>query len=123
MHHYPHPQQQLNDISQYGDLQEVANLLLPRGSRVVGAERKTVQRPPRDTGTIRGVVTPPPDTVYRYEVLLNNGLHVSVAVAAVKGKVYLMGASAPNDQWREAGPLLVAAADSFQLDPKYNVIY
>lgn len=51
---------QLNDISQYGDLQEVANLLLPRGSRVVAAESKTVQRAPRDTGTVVGTVTPPP---------------------------------------------------------------
>lgn len=116
-------QTQLNDISQYGDLQEVANLLLPRGSRVVAAQSKTVQRLPRDTGTVVGVVTPPPETVYRYEVLLNNGLHVSAAVAAVKGKVYVMGASAPGDQWREAGPVLMAAADSFRLEPKYNVVY
>ena len=57
---------QLSDIGQWGDAAAVAGLLLPRGTRVLASAVDTTQLPPRDTGTLVGVVQPPPQTLYRH---------------------------------------------------------
>ena len=56
---------QLTDISQWGSAEEAARLLLPRGARLLSASATAVPQPPRDTGTLLGVVQPAPSTVYR----------------------------------------------------------
>lgn len=56
---------QLADISDWGSLADVSRLILPTGVRVRSAEVETIQRPPRDTRTIRGVVETPPLNIYK----------------------------------------------------------
>ena len=56
---------QLTDISQWGSAEEAARLLLPRGARLLAASAAVVSQPPRDTGTLVGVVEQAPRTIYR----------------------------------------------------------
>ena len=56
---------QLTDISQWGSAEEAARLLLPRGARLLAASAAVVSQPPRDTGTLVGVVEQAPRTMYR----------------------------------------------------------
>ncbi len=51
------------------------------------AETISYPQPPRDTGSILGVVEVPPLTVFRYEFVSLEGEHFQMAVGAQKGKV------------------------------------
>ena len=106
---------QVTDVSQLGTPEEVALLVLPPGSRVARAQVVTFPQPPRDTGSVLGVIERPPKQLYRYEVLLASGEHAEVSVGVQFGQVQLMGAAAPEAAWPEAGPTLRAVADSFKL--------
>jgi hypothetical protein len=56
---------QLQDITGWGNSSEVSKLLLPVGARVTKFEQEKVDRPPKDTRTIMGVVDVPPLNIYR----------------------------------------------------------
>ena len=56
---------QLTDVAQLGSVEEVTKLIVPPGSQVLAREAAKKALPPRDTGTIRGVVQLPPQTAYR----------------------------------------------------------
>ena len=58
---------QLADISQYGNVLDVAKLLTPPGAKIMFLNKIVVEQPERDTGTIRGKVKAAPQTIYRYE--------------------------------------------------------
>ena len=47
-----------------GDSRSVAKLLLPAGARVLDVEQITVEQPPRDTGTVLGVIQRDPVNYY-----------------------------------------------------------
>ena len=56
---------QLADISEWGDGKAVARVLLPPGVRPATFEDTVIERPPRDTRTVAGVVELPPLHVYK----------------------------------------------------------
>ena len=56
---------QLQDITGWGDGQEVGQVLLPPGARVASFETQIDPQPPKDTGTVRGIVDQPPRVYYR----------------------------------------------------------
>ena len=56
---------QITDISQFGTPQEVASLVLPRDVRLLGTAVTKTPLPPKDTGTVLGVVDRDPITTYR----------------------------------------------------------
>lgn len=56
----------MTDISQYGDIAAAQSVLVPPGCKVVDKSTFKVPQPPRNTGTLAGVVKVPPSTIYRY---------------------------------------------------------
>ncbi len=54
-----------------------------------------------------------------YEVVLLDGTHLQMTAAALLGRIYVLGASAPEALWRECGPALQEVARSFRL--RYRV--
>ncbi len=56
---------QITDISQLGTPQQVAQLVLPRDVRVLSTVVSKTALPPKDTGTVLGVVDRDPVTTYR----------------------------------------------------------
>ena len=56
---------QITDISQFGTPQQVAQLVLPRDVRVLSTAVSKTELPPKDTGTVLGVVDRDPVTTYR----------------------------------------------------------
>lgn len=52
------------DISQLGSPRDVAKLLLPPGATVLALDTASVAQPPRDTGTVVGVIQRDPVTYY-----------------------------------------------------------
>ena len=109
---------QITDVAQLGTPEEVARLLLPPGTAVIASSVKTFPQPPRDTGTVMGVIERPPVLQYRYEVQLRTGEHVEVAVGVILGRVLLLGAAAPDAEWATQGPMLREIAETFKILPK-----
>lgn len=56
---------QVTDISQLGDPKAVARLLLPPGATVLSYATEAVPQPPKDTGTVLGVIERDPVNYYR----------------------------------------------------------
>ena len=57
---------QITDISQFGTLAEVAGLVLPRDVVMLSSVTTQLTLPPKDTGTVRGIVERAPQTIYRW---------------------------------------------------------
>lgn len=57
--------------------------------------------------------------VRSYEVVLLDGTHLQMTAAALLGRIYVLGASAPEARWQECGPALQEVARSFRL--RYRV--
>ncbi|CAI7808947.1 unnamed protein product [Closterium sp. NIES-54] len=94
------------DVSDFGPIEEVANLFVPPGSRVL-AKRAFTATPRRATRTY-----------YLYEFVTGKGpkaLHGAMSVSVARGQVYLMAATAPEEKWRPAAARLRAAAGAFLL--------
>ena len=108
----------MTDISKLGTPKEVIELLLPPTTKVLAASVKVYPQPPRDTGTVVGVIERDPVQIYRYEVILPTGQHAEVAVGALLGRVLLLGASTEESEWQRQGPALRTIADTFKLLPK-----
>ncbi|GLC37149.1 hypothetical protein PLESTM_000548000 [Pleodorina starrii] len=112
---------QVTDLSVFGGLEEVAKLLLPRGSRVLSASNLQVVLPPKQTAL--GPVEVPPKNYYRYEFTTNNGLHVVMTAAAMKGKVFVCGGStSAGTGWETYGAALREATESFRLRSEGTVL-
>ncbi|KAF8061996.1 hypothetical protein HT031_004256 [Scenedesmus sp. PABB004] len=94
---------QVSDISQLGSPLEVAALLLPRGSTLLGSETAAVPQPAKETPL--GVVELPPQNYYIYDFTTPGGDHVAMAAAAKRGSVLICGASVPARAWGGAGPV------------------
>jgi hypothetical protein len=109
---------QVTDVSQLGSPKEVIDVLLPPTTRILAASTATFPQPPRDTGTVLGVIDRDPVTIYRYEVILPTGQHAAVAVGAMLGYVFLMGASAPEEEWAGVADEMRAVAATFKILPK-----
>lgn len=107
---------QVTDISQYGDIAAAQSVLVPPGCKVVDKSTFKIPQPPRNTGTLAGVVKVPPSTIYRYEFVTGGGVHAVMAAAASKGQVYVAGGFAPNAQWQASAPALRQAVQSFKLN-------
>lgn len=56
---------QVNDITGFGEPEQAANLLLPRGALLLGSSKEVVTLRPRKTSL--GEVEVPPRTYYRCE--------------------------------------------------------
>ncbi|CAD7703133.1 unnamed protein product [Ostreobium quekettii] len=106
---------QITDITQYGGLADVAKLVLPKNSRFLSAESITLPQPPYDTGTIRGVIELPDIHLYRYEFQTVEDQHYALSIAASRGQVYFVGASAPVDRWNDEKETLLNSVQSFRL--------
>ena len=96
---------QINDISQYGDPEEVGSIVLPRASgdgsggngvKNLSVASRKVSLPPRDTGTVAGLYTPPPKTYYTYQFDIEEQA-VQLVLAASKGKVYWLAVTNTKD--------------------------
>jgi len=109
---------QITDITQLGTLEEVGRLLLPEGSKLLAGNVVSFPQAPRDTGTALGIIEREPIHQYRYQAVLRDGVRAEVAVGVILGRVLLLGATAPEAQWTEEGPVLTAIADSFKMLPK-----
>ncbi|KAI7837937.1 hypothetical protein COHA_008243 [Chlorella ohadii] len=107
---------QVTDISQLGDERAVAKLLLPPGATVLGIESVAVAQPPKDTGTVLGVIERDPVNYFSYEVLLPDRSHLQLTAAAQLGRLYVLAASAPDEQWGASGAALKQAALTFRLN-------
>lgn len=93
-------------------------LLLPPTTKVLASSVRVYPQPPRDTGTVLGVIERDPVQIYRYEVILPSGQHAEVAVGALLGRVLLLGASTEGSEWERQKDVLKTIADSFKLLPK-----
>ena len=77
---------QVSDISAFGEPEDAAKLLLPRGARVVSAASSQETSPPRETPL--GPVEIPPVSYYYYEFIAPGGAERAVvAAAAARGKI------------------------------------
>jgi len=108
---------QLTDISQWGDLDEVAKTVLPKRSRVVGEKKIVLDRGVVDTGTVRGVVDLPPRNMYRYDFIASNGQRVNMAVGAARGNLYFLNVLGDEATWadKRARRILKGVADNFRI--------
>jgi hypothetical protein len=109
----------VSDISQWGDAAAVGALLLPRGVTVTRAATERVELPPRDTGSIAGVVASPPQTAYLYEFEDRRGdLFVTLAAVARAGKIYVVAGSARGGAaWEARREGMREAVRSFRVTP------
>ena len=57
---------QVADVSQFGDVYSSQSLFIPRGARAISSHQEKTEASRRDTGTVAGVVSSPPQTFYRY---------------------------------------------------------
>eukprot|EP00850_Spirogloea_muscicola_P016731 SM000138S00038 [mRNA] locus=s138:82170:83586:- [translate_table: standard] len=87
---------EVKDVTQLGELQEAANFLLPTGAKVVSS-RLAEQNDKK---------------YYLYEFRAR-GKRVAMSVAVNKGKVYVFGATAPEERWQTDAGLLRAATQQF----------
>ena len=71
--HIPQLYAQITDISQFGTPQQVAQLVLPRDVRLLSTAVSKTPLPPKDTGTVLGVVEREPVTTYRRAVPCTTG--------------------------------------------------
>lgn len=97
----------------FGTPLEAAQLLLPRGSKLLSTSQESVPTPSRQTPV--GLVDLPPKTYYRYEFTTPNGLHVCMAAGAQRGRIFVLGASAPGDKWADVAGKLRRAALTFRM--------
>jgi hypothetical protein len=51
----------------------------------------------------------------RYEFKTPNGLNVAMATAAQSGKVYVVGAAVPSQEWNSSRDTLMRVVKSFRL--------
>eukprot|EP00897_Mesotaenium_endlicherianum_P007281 jgi/Mesen1/6581/ME000336S05805 len=96
------PEPVVNDVSQFGSIQEAASVLVPAGAKLLATREYTA--------TPRRVER----TYYLYEFVAQ-GVHVAMSCVAAKGKIYVLGATAPEGSWRAAAGRLRAAAGAFSL--------
>ena len=80
-----------NLLLQYGSIEEAANLLVPKGSRVFRAQAIVLDRGSKDTGTVLGKIDLAPRTYYRYDFVGPSGQYVTMSAAAILGRVFVAG--------------------------------
>jgi len=95
-------------------VEEVAALVLPRDVRMLAQGTSRVEMPPKDTGTLLGVIQRDPQTIYRYEFTTRNQ-HVVLAVASKMGRIFMAAGSTDEASFPEAEQRLRSSVDSFQL--------
>ncbi|BBN16384.1 hypothetical protein MPTK1_7g05810 [Marchantia polymorpha subsp. ruderalis] len=93
---------QAMDIKDFGSIKEAAPKFVPGGSKLVAARiiNSTKSRVPR--------------TYYLYEFVARDK-HVAMSAGVAGGRVFVMGATAPESKWKDAGNKLRLAASSFYL--------
>ncbi|KAK9864314.1 hypothetical protein WJX84_006155 [Apatococcus fuscideae] len=105
---------QVTDVSQFGDVDSAKSLFVPRGAYVSSKSVERAEVGSRDTGTIAGVVPLPPQTFYRY-IFEAGQTKFAISVGAIKGRLYVAGASAPKSDWDNVQQQLQDAVNSFRL--------
>lgn len=95
---------EVDDISEFGAIDEAAKLFISPGARILARREFTATWPNRGR----------PRTYYLYEYL-SGGSHITMSLAASSGYVFVMGATTPEDKWRPAAARLRAATGAFQL--------
>ncbi|KAL2610834.1 hypothetical protein R1flu_022526 [Riccia fluitans] len=90
------------DIKDFGTIREAAPKFVPGGAKLVAAKiiNSTKSRVPR--------------TYYMYEFLAKDK-HVALSAGVAGGRVFVLGATAPESKWKETGEKLRSAALSFYL--------
>eukprot|EP00892_Ulva_mutabilis_P002867 jgi/Ulvmu1/12581/UM092_0011.1 len=114
---------QLQDISAWGNGTEVAQLLLPAGTRLASFQKISIPRPPRDTRTVRGVVEQDPLSIYRYTFQSGTGVPVDFVVAAQKGRVYAMAAQTAPDADEATAAGIRRAVETFRCKEEFKPLY
>ncbi|KAG6544209.1 hypothetical protein Mapa_014409 [Marchantia paleacea] len=93
---------QAMDIKDFGSIKDAATKFVPGGSKLVAARiiNSTKSRVPR--------------TYYLYEFVARDK-HVAMSAGVAGGRVFVLGATAPESKWKDAGNKLRLAASSFYL--------
>eukprot|EP00891_Asterochloris_glomerata_P002909 jgi/Astpho2/2909/fgenesh1_pg.00050_%23_152_t len=104
---------QVSDISGFGDLAAVQQLLVPPGSTVLRKKVQVQQQPQRQTTL--GLVDTPPKNMFMYE-FTQNGKHILMAAAAARGRVWITGGFAADSAWPRLGATIQTAVQSFKLN-------
>ena len=120
---------------------EVGQLILPRGPKeMISSSIRTIQQSPIDTKTLRGVITLPDVTIYKYGlkecVILymhgvsrmrfsyrfrtGNGFEVEISAGATRGYVFLLATSTTVERFKETATTFEAIHESFQLYRKVD---
>lgn len=90
------------DISDFGSLKEVAGIFVPAGSKILSAR------------IMNSADTQVPRKYYLYE-FVSKDKRVAMSAAAAAGRVYVVGAMAPQSRWKDVGITLRSAAASFSI--------
>eukprot|EP00798_Chlamydomonas_sp_ICE-L_P010368 gene10368-8307_t len=105
---------QVGDITMLGTQIEVAALLLPKGAKLQGQSVLEITFPPQEV-PILGTIEIPPKTYYRYDFIAPTGRRVYMSAAAMKGKVFVCGASMPTELWTTYKDDVTKSVDTFRL--------
>eukprot|EP00249_Psilotum_nudum_P000315 c11405_g1_i1 orf=511-1359(-) len=89
------------DITDIGSIKEAANIFVPAGAKLCVAH------------TIKSADSP--RTYYFFE-FLSQQTHIAMEAAASGGKVFVVGAIAPQSKWKDDGKMLRSAAFSFSVN-------
>lgn len=114
---------QVQDIRDWGSGADVSKVLLPTGARVLSFSEAVVPRPPRDTGSVMGVVELPPLHIYKYKFLSPSGQEVAMAAGAQKGRVYFMVVQGQTDDAEESRRNIELATSTFKCKEPFRPIY
>ncbi|KAG1671090.1 hypothetical protein FOA52_000762 [Chlamydomonas sp. UWO 241] len=111
---------QVSDVSMLGDVDEVAKLIIPRGSRLLKTGSIVVEsakkRPEGLAEQVLGEVDVPPVSYFRYEFLTNTGVHVLMSVAAQRGRIYVASCqSSSQADWEAVRGVAEPSVLSFRL--------
>jgi len=108
---------QLQDISELGEPDAVFRMTVA-GAKLLRSSSQVIEGEERDTGTIRGVVKQPDQTLYFYEAAASKGRRLFITVAAKQGKIFKAKCAAPEpavEGSSEVGATLETVAKSFRL--------
>jgi hypothetical protein len=100
----------VNNVADFGTLEEAAQLLVPPGSRVIAAASAT------HTAPLPGSEDPPSERTYYVYDFSRGGVRGSLVACAKRGQVYVaIAASTRPDADSGAAARLHAVADSFRV--------
>lgn len=106
---------QVTNITQLGDVKDVARLFFPAGTTIVSCYSKIYEQPATSTKSPLGVIRRDPIVIYRYSVKLADGSNAELAIGARLGQLFILGAGSAAENWEDIRGELSQIADSFKI--------